>query len=444
MEDILGIKEEKEMTVKEQREINLIVENLELIKVIMKVFQGQVLYMDLQEFCLRFKVFDTGEAFGYAVEKLIKGKVLKKTIYPNTNYIVLIAKTCVNRYMNNVDDSIDFSSSTVRLNCFKNAVMVKEFNRPDCTIDMFISSINHFSTFLHSKNDTESAYNFFNQYLELNEIAEKSLKCARYRNSKGLKYVETVGTKEDELLDFKNSFDTFVNRNIYAFYHHNKFTFYILDVSDNLNAEKVGKKIGAVIGTFYEQVEQLSLNKLDTVEFVVIARDKVRRDKVVGAFRKSYNKEHIITSAEAKNDSELGKKTLIKAYREYLLDAINMAIKKRFISTPKVKYVDRNKESKDIFMFRNVFETQYGLNINIKVLDANLNDRLNMYTRVANLQIASQSKHEKALEKKLRAKIEADIYRKAEAIHSATEEEIRKAIKAEYGIYDDFDFDNEE
>ena len=107
MEDILGIKEEKEMTVKEQREINLIVENLELIKVIMKVFQGQVLYMDLQEFCLRFKVFDTGEAFGYAVEKLIKGKVLKKTIYPNTNYIVLIAKTCVNRYMNNVYDTLN-------------------------------------------------------------------------------------------------------------------------------------------------------------------------------------------------------------------------------------------------------------------------------------------------------------------------------------------------
>ena len=67
-----------------------------------------------------------------------------------------------------------------------------------------------------------------------------------------------------------------------------------------------------------------------------------------------------------------------------------------------------------------------------------------MYTRVANVKAGRKAKHEKALEKKLRAKIEADIYRKAEAIHSATEEEIRKAIKAEYGIYDDFDFDNEE
>lgn len=425
--------EENKITAKEQREINLIAENLELVKVLMEVFNGQVLCMDLKEFCIKFEIFDTGEAFDYAVEKLIKGKVLKRRIYLDTQYKVIIAKTCVNKYVNGVNDSIDFSARQVRLNCFRNAIMVRAMKRPSCSLDEFLRLVNYNSTFLNAKYGVESAYKFFNAHLKINEIGNKSCRCALYRNSKGLKNVETKGSQDDELVGFTNSFDTFVNKDIYTFHSKNKFTFYILDISDNLNSEKVAKKISSVIGTLYEQIEQLSLlDKLGTVDFVVVARDSVRHEKIVNAFRKTYYKEHVTAR---------GEKKLIKAYQEHLLEATNTALDKR-VNNIKVEYVDRNKESSDIFMFRNTYETQYGLNVNIKVLNANLNGRLNMYTRVANLKTASQSKHEKALEKKLRAKIEVDIYRKAEAIHSATEEEIRKAIKEEYGIFDD-DFDNE-
>ena len=437
MENNLDINiEEKQMTVKEQREIKLIVENLELIKVIMQVFQGQVLYMDLQEFCLKFKVFDTAEGFAYCVEKLIKGKILKKTIYPNTQYVVLITKARVNRYINNVDDSIDFSLSQVRLNCFKNAILVRRFERPNCTLDRFIEVVSYQSTFFHGKYAIESAYKFFNSHLDLNDMAEKSFKCAMYKHTKGLKHVETVGSVEDELLSFENSFDTFVNKNIYTLYSSNKFTFYILDVNDNLNAEKVGKKIGAVIGTMYEQIEQLSLvDKLDTVKFVVLARDNIRRDKIVNGFRKSYYKEHIITSSEAKNDAELGNIKLIRAYKEHLLDATNIAVKKRVVSA-KVHYIDRDKESNVVFRFRNVYETSFGLNIEVLVEDANLNDRLNMYTRIANIKRARENEREKQLKAKLRREIEREIYKEIELIHSATEDEIRRAIMREFGIED--------
>ena len=423
--------EEKKMTVKEQREISLIIENLELIKVLMRVFQGQVLQSDLRDFCLNFRVFDTGEAFGYAVEKLIKNKVLKKTTYPNTTYVVILAKACVNKYVNNNDDSIDFSSSLVRLNCFKNAMICKTLRRPECTIDKFIELIKQNTTFLNSKYDTESAYNFFNKYLKLNETADKSFRCARYRNSKGLKYIETIGSEKDDLLSFVNSFDTFVNKNIYTFYSNNKFKFYILDVNDNLNAEKVGKKIATVIGTLYEQVEQLSLlDKLDKVEFIVISRDKVRRDKIINAFRKTYYKEHMFTSAE--DSSKAGQVVMIKAYQEHLLNATNTALKNR-VSNIKVNYIDRNKESKDIFSFRNSF-TQYGLNINIKVMNANLNDRINMYTRISNVKLGRKTKHEKELEKKIRRKIEMEISKEIESKYIAIENEIRRQILAEYNL----------
>ena len=427
---------------KEEREIKAMVENIELIKVIMNIFNGQVLYMDLQDFCIKFKIFDTAEGFAYSVEKLIKAKVLKRTTYPNTPYVVLVAKTCVNRYINNIDDSIDFSATQVRLNCFKYATMSRAIKRGNSSIDEFISIINAHSTFLHSKFDIESGYSFFKRYLKLSNTGEQSYKCAMYRSTKGLKRVKTVGDENDDLISFKNSFATFVNKNIYTFYANDGFTFCILDVSDNLNSEKVGKKIATVIGTLYEQVEQLSLiDKLGTVKFVVITRDKVRKDKIVNTFRKSYMKEHTITAHES--ESNVGKSVMIKEYKEHLLDAINGAIKKDFVSI-KAKYIDVNKESKDVFVFKNIFDTQYGLNITVNVIDANLNDRINMYTRIANIKLGRKTKHEKELEKKLRAKIEDEMYRKAQALYSATEEEIRKQIKLEYGIEDGVSWNNED
>lgn len=422
------------ITIKEEREIKAMVENIELIKVIMNIFNGQVLYMDLQDFCIKFKIFDTAEGFAYSVEKLIKAKVLKRTAYPNTSYVVLIAKTCVNRYINNIDDSIDFSATQVRLNCFKYAVMSRALNRGDKSIDEFINIINTYSTFLHSKFDIQRGYNFFKKYLTLNNIGEQSYKCAMYRATKGLKGVETVGDENDDLMSFKNSFATFVNKNIYTYYSNNQFTFCILDVSDNLNSEKVAKKIATVIATLYEQVEQLSLiDKLDTVKFVVITRDKVRKDKIVNTFRKSYMKEHVITGHES--ESNVAKSVMIKAYKEHLLDAINATIKKNSVNI-KAIYTDTNKESKDVFVFRNTFYTQTGLNITVNVIDVNLNDRINMYTRIANVKLGRKNKQEKELERKLRAKIENEIYRKAQALYSATEEEIRRQIKLEYGIED--------
>lgn len=432
----------KEISSKEEREIKAMVENIELIKVIMNVFNGQVLYMDLQDFCINFKVFDTAEGFAYSVEKLIKAKALKRTTYPNTPYVVLVAKTCVNRYINNIDDSIDFSATQVRLNCFKYAMMSRAIKRGDLSIDEFIKIINTHSTFLHSKFDIESGYNFFKRYLKLSKTGEQSYKCAMYRNTKGLKRVKTVGNENDDLISFKNSFATFVNKNIYTYCTNDGFIFCILDVSDNLNSEKVGKKIATVIGTLYEQVEQLSLiDKLGTVKFVVITRDKVRKDKIVNTFRKSYMKEHTITAFES--ESNVGKSVMIKEYKEYLLDAINGAIKKDFVSI-KARYTDANKESKDVFVFKNTYNAQYGLDIIVNVIDANLNDRINMYTRIANVKLGRKTKHEKELEKKLRAKIEDEMYRKAQALYSATEEEIRKQIKLEYGIEDGVSWNNED
>ena len=420
------------LTAKEQLKINAIIENLELAKIIMYVYRGQTLELDIKDFCMKYKVFYTEDAFDYAIEQMLKANVIKRVTYPNTANIVIVAKKSLNRFMCKKDDSIEFSSKQVKLNSFLTSLILKHIEKPqNCNVTTLINNINSCSTFLNQKYDIKSGYDFFKKHFKTNSAAELEFRSAMYRSIKGLKNIKLEEySKEDELHKPTNSFATFVNKNIYTLYKDDICTFFILDLSDNMNAAKIGANIGFTVSTLFEQLEEAELlQKLKLIEFKIIARDDDRKETIASTFKKAYYKEH--------TSNIDGKTTKIKIYKEHLLDAINKAARKR---TPciKVNYIDKNKESDDIFEFRNSYESEFGLNINIKVINANLNDRLTIHTRVLNVKTARKIKHEKELEAKLRKKIEHEIEEKIrkeyELIYSAREEEIRKQIKREYNI----------
>ena len=417
----------KQLTAKDEREYEFIVNNLELLKVLMRVFRGQALELDFKEFCLKFNICISADSFDYTIEKLINNKILKKKVFGGTINSVLIAKTCVNRVLLGVNDSIDYSHSQVKLNCFKNYLIVNNFTRENESLDSFIDRINKQSTFLHVKNDVDKAYNFFNSKLDINNIGENSYECARYRKTKGLKQVDTIGSEKDMMQGYDNSFDTFANKFIYILYKDNKFTFYILDLDNNVTSSRVAKCIGAVVGTLYEQVEQEDLySKLENIEFIVVAKDEIRVDKIWNTFRKEYNKETFVHG--------VGIKT-IKAHKEFLLDCTRRALNKR-VNNIKVRYTDVNRNSKDIITFKNS-NIEYGLNATVRVLDADLSNKLNLDNKVTMLKQNAQDKYVKSVKAKYKKQMEEEIAN-IKAIYSATEQEIRAEIKREYGIYDGF------
>lgn len=417
----------KEPTAKDMREYELIVNNLELLKVLMRVFRGQALELDFKEFCLKFNICITADSFDYTIEKLINNKILKKKVLGGTTNSVLIAKTCVNRVLLGVNDSIDYSHSHVKLNCFKNYLIVNNFTRKSESLDSFIDKINEQCTFLHIKNDVDKAYKFFNSKLDINNIGESSFKCARYRKTKGLKQVDTIGSENDMMQGYGNSFDTFANKFVYTLYRDNKFAFYILDLDNNMTASKVANAIGTIVGTMYEQVEQKDLcSKLKNIEFIVVTKDKTRVDKIWNTFRREYNKETFVHG--------IGVKT-IKAHKEFLLDCTRRALSKR-VNNIKVRYTDVNRNSKDIITFKND-NIEYGLNVTVRVLDADLNSKLNIDDKVTRQKQNAQIKYENSIKAKYRKQMEEEIA-DIKAIYSAIEEEIRTQIKREYGIYDGF------
>ena len=425
--DDLYMNTTKQLTAKDERKYELIANNLELLKVLMGVFKGQALAVDFRDFCLKFDVCTSESYFDYTIEKLIKNKILKKKVFAGTTNTVLIAKTCVNRVLLGVNDSIDYSHNQIKLNCFKNSLIIKNFDRGDESFDSFIDRINRQSTFLHAKNDVDKAYKFFSSKLDVNNIGESSYLCARYRKSKGLKQVNTIGSEQNEMQGYSNSFDTFVNKFVYTLYRDNKFTFYILDLDNSMVASRVANCIGTIVGTLYEQVEQVDLySKLENVEFVVVTKDKPRADKIWNSFRKEYNKETFVHG--------VGVKT-IKAHKEFLLDCTRRALNKR-VNNIKIRYADVNKNSKDIITFKNN-NIEYGLNATVRVLDADLNNRLNLDNKVTALKQNAQIKYEKAIQSRYNKQMEEEIAN-IKAIYSATEQEIRDAVKREYGIYDGF------
>lgn len=425
--DNLYMNVNKELTAKDEREYELIINNLELLKVLMRVFRGQALLIDFKEFCLKFHICFNEDNFDYTIEKLINNKILKKKVFGGTTNSVLIAKTCVNRVLLGVNDSIDYSYNQVKLNCFKNYLIVNNFTRKSESLDSFIDKINEQCTFLHVKNDVSKAYNFFNSKLDINNIGENSYECARYRKTKGLKQVDTIGSEKNMMQGYDNSFDTFANKFVYTLYRDNKFVFYILDLDNNMTASKVANAIGTIVGTMYEQVEQKDLySKLKNIEFIVVTKDKTRVDKIWNTFRKEYNKETFVHG--------VGIKT-IKAYKEFLLDCTRRALSKR-VNNIKVRYTDVNKNSKDIITFKND-NIEYGLNATVRVLDADLNNRLNLDNKVTMLKQNAQDKYVKSVQAKYKKQMEEEIAN-IKAIYSATEQEIRAEIKREYGIYDGF------
>ena len=425
--DNLYMNVNKELTAKDEREYELIVNNLELLKVLMRVFRGQALELDFKEFCLKFNICITADSFDYTIEKLIKNNILKKKVFGGTTNSVLIAKTCVNRILTNENDSIDYSYNQIKLNCFKSSLIVNLFNRGDESLDNFIDKISRQSTFLHVKNDVDKAYSFFSGKLSVNEIGEGSYKCARYRKSKGLKQVKTVGSEKDMMQGYSNSFDTFVNKFVYTLYQDGKFTFYILDLDNNVTSSRVAKCIGVVVGTLYEQVQQIDLySKLENIEFIVVTKDSSRADKIWSSFRNVYYKEVLVQGVGLKK---------VKAHQEFLLESTGRALSRR-VSNIRVRYADVNKDSRDIITFKNI-NIEYGLNTTVRVMNADLNSRLNIDDKVTRQKQNAQNRYENSIKAKYKKQMEEEIA-DIKAIYTIVEDRIRAEIKAEYGIYDDY------
>lgn len=275
----------------------IIANNIKLIEIIFYIFKGQVLDIDLKEFCLKFELYQTEGQYNTVVKNLVTSNILKVKKLVNTNNNVLVAKAPVYNFFNQEGKTTRYSVETVTRNSYLAYILCTRLN---VNIQKDIKSIVKFleenTTILSTKRDIESCYKMFNG--KLTEQGEEAKKEALYREEKRkskLKHIEKVELKDIEIM-YSETLQTLRERDIYFIKNH----VIITDNNSDYILSNLANKIGAVIRVLMEQVE---VKNLDRIEIVVLVKDKASKRRLEDNFIMKYKDGQKINIDESINNA---------------------------------------------------------------------------------------------------------------------------------------------
>lgn len=313
-----------------QSKIQAIENNINLVEILHYYFRGQVLEMDLKDFCLRFNVFETERQFQNAIKKLISKDVLKVEKLVNTSNNVVIAKGIVYTYFGQEGKTTRYSVDTVIKNSYLNYIFQNRTVLDNkLGVEENTKNIAQHSTFFSSKRDVDSCYNMF--YPVLSKEGEVALGDALYTEEKrkvALKNVQKTEMKERDIT-YTQTLQTLRERDIYIsrvpYERKGEGTFwrykvFLLDTNSSFTLSNVASKIALVLNVLYEQLDHEHMDK--TVDFIICAKDRETKKKLERNFvtpRKNGTQEINIDKAINKSL----KTRTSGVYMEYVFDRKN-------------------------------------------------------------------------------------------------------------------------
>lgn len=393
-------KELKKKMLKEQEEMNkknrAIEQNIDLIKIIYQVYAGQVLKMDLRDVCITWGIYESEASFNYAIDRLIKDKVLRKEILQNTKNVVIVAKASVVKYLGGTH-SIEFKDNIVRENCYKTKIYLKmKPGKSEKTVDDFIQFVNENTTFLIKNNDVESSYKFFEKHTNLSVIGEESRKIAIQKNLNGRKNVNKdieVAKTESTMIAYDKSLASLKNMGLQFRYlpKKNLYSVYIIDSSENLKKGLISSKIATMLKIFYKQIEITNhTGILANIDIHILVRDSNR----------AYSLQKTIKDTiKDKKGSQM--------ILNYLMNDINTKLQEG-TDKPKISYTDSSIKN-ELLRLNNSYN---GFNLKIQIDNLDISDRLDIKYRIAKSIESRINKKEQALKEKLRKEIEQELREK--------------------------------
>ena len=103
----------------------IIANNIGLVEVLYYIFKGQVLEMDIKEFCLRYEVYQTEKEIDTVIKKLINSNIIKINKLVNTNNNVIVAKAPIYKFFGEEGKTTRYSVETVTRNTYVNNIVTK-------------------------------------------------------------------------------------------------------------------------------------------------------------------------------------------------------------------------------------------------------------------------------------------------------------------------------
>lgn len=355
-----------------KKQIELIENNIKLIEILFYIFKGQILDMDLKEFCLKFKIYQTENQYNIVIKKLITNKILKIKKLVNTNNNVLVAAAPVYNYFNLGGKTTKYSVETVTRNSYLTYILCTRL-KVDINKDIkeIVRLLETKTTLLSTKRDVESCYKMF----KLTEQGKVAKKEALYREEKRkikLKNIEKVELKEVELI-YSETLQTLRERDIYFI----KDTIIITDNNSNYILSNLATKIGAALRILVEQVE---VGRLEEIGIVVLVKDKASKIRLENTFITKYKG---------------GQKVKID-------EAINKAIKEGGYNL-RANYQYKNTTEKGVYELENIYKSYSEMfdKLRIKIENTNI-----AYKHNSDLKVKGLIEHKKKQkEQSQRAKI---------------------------------------
>lgn len=264
-----------------KKQIELIENNIKLIEIIFYIFRGQILDLDLKEFCMAKGLYIADNQYNLVIKKLVNNNILKIKKLVNTNNNVLVAKAPIWNYFNMEGKTTRYSVETVTRNSYIVYILIHKTSiNLDEDIKDIVKYLENNTTLLSSKRDVESCYKMFNNKLNSHgkEAKLEAIHREEKRKSK-LKNIEKYEL-EDVSIIYTETLQTLREKDIY--FVGDKVI--IIDNNSDYILSTLSRKIAVVIRVLTEQVD-VDLGKLG---IVVLVKSKANKRRLEDNFITKY------------------------------------------------------------------------------------------------------------------------------------------------------------
>ena len=242
------------------KQAEIIENNLDIIIALIKIFKGQVLNIDLQEFCIAFNICDSSNQYDVLIRKLIKNKLVRIKKLRNTSNNVIIASSPITNYFD--INAVKYSIETVIRNSYITHILKTRYSNAK-NIEVLVEHLQQHTTFLSSKRRVETCYKDF---MRLNEGGKEARLEAIYREEKRKINLKSNNKKlEDMELVYEHTMQTLRERDIFISKNDNRYKIYIMDNKNTYTLAKVAEKIADILNVEENSRE----NFIETGEVVI-------------------------------------------------------------------------------------------------------------------------------------------------------------------------------
>ena len=364
----------------------IIENNVGLVEVLYYIFKGQVLEMDIKEFCIKYQVYQTEKEIDTVIKKLINSNIIKITKLVNTNNNVIVAKAPIYRYFKKEGKTTKYSVETITRNSYINFILSKAWNIKTDSIKELAEIIEEKTTLLSSKRNVSSCTKIFER--KLTSYGASALEDAYIKEELRkvhLKNIEKVEVEKRGIM-INETLQTLRERDIYVIDANTEYKVLIIDNNTDLKLASLSKKIALILRVFMQQIEIQ-----ENLEIYVFLKNNVAKEKLKDNFIIKLADGEVKVNLDKSINNELKGSNLILEY-------------------------ELKKQNNDMYFLENIYRFETIKKIRLKLINTDISNKHNAeYKRLRLIEhkkeLSKKSIREELLEE-LRAKgllIENDI-----------------------------------